>query len=75
MNKHDVTQDLCPLCQQSNTCAVESGEPIDACWCTRVTFPPKNAMLGAMPASSSCICEACIDKLNQQVELGIKRLD
>ncbi|MPY26151.1 cysteine-rich CWC family protein [Shewanella psychropiezotolerans] len=75
MNKAVVEQSLCPLCQRSNSCAVESGGAIENCWCNRASFPPKDVLRGAMPSSNSCICEACIEKLNQEVTLGIKRLD
>ncbi|AQS38096.1 Cysteine-rich CWC [Shewanella psychrophila] len=74
MNKLVVEQGLCPLCQRGNACAVESGGAIDTCWCTRVSFPPKDVLQGAMPSSNSCICETCIEKLNQEVILGIKRI-
>ncbi|MCJ8303136.1 cysteine-rich CWC family protein [Shewanella sp.] len=74
MNNPVIGQSLCPLCQRSNSCAVESGGTIENCWCNRVDFPPKEVLQGAMPSSNSCICESCIEKLNQEVELGIKRL-
>lgn len=55
---------LCPLCGQSNRCAMEvaraTGEPQGPCWCTTVEFAP--ALLDRVPVAAkgtACICARC----------------
>jgi hypothetical protein len=54
----------CPLCGQSNRCAMEvekaTGAPQPPCWCTQVDFTSE--LLAQVPAAAreaACICEAC----------------
>lgn len=52
----------CPLCQQSNFCAVNADTP---CWCTKSEVKPE--LLSEVPQTllgKSCICKKCIDKFN-----------
>jgi hypothetical protein len=55
---------LCPLCGQSNRCAMEmqraTGQEQPPCWCTQVDFAAE--VLARVPAEAqrlSCICAAC----------------
>lgn len=65
----------CPLCQQSNACAVLEGGDIADCWCNSVSFPPKSSLDTTDLTASACICRDCIEKMNQEVTLDIKRVD
>lgn len=54
----------CPLCGQSNQCAMElersTGQAQGPCWCTQVEFSP--ALLERIPAPAqalACVCAAC----------------
>lgn len=58
------TAERCPLCGQSNQCAMEvektTGEKQPPCWCTRVDFSAD--LLAQLPEEArgkACICEAC----------------
>ncbi len=55
---------LCPLCQNTNRCAIEvekaSGEMQPPCWCTPLTFDAE--LLARVPPQSrnlACICQRC----------------
>ena len=55
---------LCPLCGQSNHCAMEveraTGVEQPPCWCTQVTFDA--VLLARLPEPArgkACICAAC----------------
>ncbi|XDF35924.1 cysteine-rich CWC family protein [Paracidovorax avenae] len=51
---------LCPLCGQSNQCAIEAGQPADSCWCMATLVHP--AALAAVPAAArgmACLCPRC----------------
>jgi len=59
--------DLCPLCGQSNRCALETqrltGVQQLPCWCTRLDFSPD--LLDRLPAEArgrACICQACAQR-------------
>ncbi|BAJ03707.1 cysteine-rich CWC family protein [Shewanella violacea] len=65
----------CPLCQRQNACAVIQAKSISECWCSQVTFPAKEKLRQELLNLTSCICQACIEKLKQEADLGIKRLD
>ncbi|AZG75257.1 hypothetical protein EGC82_19540 [Shewanella livingstonensis] len=63
----------CPLCQQANTCAMEQGLAIDACWCAKqaLDMPSVIAQYKANSslvdlADNQCICQSCMAKLVQQ---------
>ncbi len=51
----------CPLCGQSNACAIAAGKTrCEDCWCGAVTMPA--GVLAAIPAEArerACICRAC----------------
>ncbi len=50
----------CPLCGGPNACAMETGAPAEACWCTRVPFPAD--VLARVPAearNTRCVCASC----------------
>ncbi|MGC8508304.1 MAG: cysteine-rich CWC family protein [Thiomonas sp.] len=51
----------CPLCGESNRCALVDGEPADTpCWCSSVQIAPQT--LAHIPASCrgvACICQRC----------------
>ena len=60
----DLDPGLCPLCQQTNRCAMEaektSGEKQPPCWCTQVKFGAE--LLARVPPASrnrACICQRC----------------
>ncbi|RYF60898.1 MAG: hypothetical protein EOO29_47710 [Comamonadaceae bacterium] len=51
---------LCPLCGQSNRCAIEAGQPAADCWCMSTPVAP--AALAAVPADlqgQACLCPGC----------------
>lgn len=50
----------CPLCGQSNGCAVAQGLPAAQCWCMSAEIDPQ-ALQRLAPAERGqrCICPAC----------------
>ena len=51
---------VCPLCGQSNECAIAAGRPAESCWCMTQAIDP--AALAALPQEAPgkvCICAAC----------------
>ncbi len=55
----------CPLCGQSNQCAIEAGLGIEACWCTSTPIEP--TALQAVPETSrgrACLCPACAARVH-----------
>ncbi|MBT1444149.1 cysteine-rich CWC family protein [Shewanella sp. JM162201] len=59
----------CPLCQQANRCAMELGQPIEHCWCSRAEFPK------ALPADlSACLCPECAARLAKLEKLQLKQV-
>ncbi|WP_243419342.1 cysteine-rich CWC family protein [Comamonas sp. JNW] len=50
----------CPLCGQSNGCAVAQGLPAAQCWCMSAEIDPQ-ALERLAPAERGqrCICPAC----------------
>lgn len=50
----------CPLCGQSNGCAVAQGLPAAQCWCMTADIDPQ-ALQRLAPAERGqrCICPAC----------------
>ncbi|PIF27716.1 Cysteine-rich CWC [Acidovorax sp. 56] len=60
MNAVTPDPSSCPLCGQSNQCAMEAGLGIEACWCTATPIEP--TALQAIPQASqgrACLCPAC----------------
>lgn len=50
----------CPLCGQSNQCAITAGLPPETCWCMTGTISP--AALEAIPDAlrrQACLCPRC----------------
>ncbi|WP_434802523.1 cysteine-rich CWC family protein [Paracidovorax avenae] len=50
----------CPLCGQSNQCAIEAGQPAESCWCMDTLVKP--AALAAVPEAArgmACLCPRC----------------
>ena len=50
----------CPLCGQSNQCAVAAGQPAQGCWC--MAQPVSRAALARLAPQQrgqSCICPLC----------------
>ena len=55
-----LTPSVCPLCGQSNECAIAAGLPAESCWCMTQAIDP--AALAALPQEARgkvCICAAC----------------
>jgi hypothetical protein len=70
------TAQTCPLCQQTNGCAMEQGLGINACWCDKQAqhVPSVIAQYKAtstLPtlADNQCICQSCMAKLVQQFNI------
>ena len=66
---------LCPLCQTSNQCALTTKQEIESCWCKTAEFPPKSALLAKQLNGNTCICQDCLEKIKQELVLGLKRVD
>ena len=50
----------CPLCGQSNQCAITAGLAPESCWCMTTDVAP--AALAAIPEAQrrqSCLCPRC----------------
>ncbi|ABM31013.1 cysteine-rich CWC family protein [Paracidovorax citrulli] len=50
----------CPLCGQSNQCAIEAGRPAASCWCMDALVSP--TALAAVPDPArgmACLCPRC----------------
>ncbi|WP_313303462.1 cysteine-rich CWC family protein [Diaphorobacter sp.] len=50
----------CPLCGQSNQCAITAGQPPDSCWCMQT--PVSREALARIPSAQrgkTCICPHC----------------
>ncbi|MCP3128693.1 cysteine-rich CWC family protein [Shewanella sp. KJ2020] len=72
-------EQICPLCQGANQCAVIVGKGIEDCWCAQQTFPPlatlqaqasgsqQGASCAIVPSSDACICQACLSQLKQSL--------
>ncbi|QYK04788.1 cysteine-rich CWC family protein [Shewanella zhangzhouensis] len=59
----------CPLCKNTNECAVQSGKSIDACWCLNAAFPRQ------LPQDmSSCLCQRCAERLAKADTLDLKQV-
>ena len=62
-----VDATCCPLCGQSNQCAMAAGPDSqisnEPCWCVQESFPA--ALLASVPAAAqrkACICQRCLRK-------------
>ncbi|KZM44908.1 hypothetical protein OA92_03325 [Marinomonas sp. SBI22] len=70
-------QYTCPLCHQTNACGLNQMSS-KACWCESLSLPEKTPELNEkleelqgnmvsfseLGQSQSCICQACLTKLN-----------
>lgn len=67
---------ICPLCQKANGCGLQAGKTIEECWCQTSTFPIKQSLSEAELAglNKACICQACVDRLKQITQLGVKEI-
>lgn len=57
-----LNENICPLCQQANLCAVDDDRP---CWCVSTNVP--KALLARVPSryqAKACICRDCIAAFN-----------
>jgi hypothetical protein len=59
------TQQLCPLCQKPNACAIaQTGNMASHCWCMSVKITPEAlAQLNAAQKNIACICQTCAGAL------------
>ncbi|MFT5704914.1 MAG: hypothetical protein ACI8SK_000867 [Shewanella sp.] len=73
-NDEQTDSMLCPLCQTSNKCALTTNQEIEACWCMTAKFPPKPALLEKQLDGNSCICQDCLNKMKEELALGLKRI-
>jgi len=56
-------QQICPLCDADNDCAVAAGNTLGACWCMDEQFEESLLIQPTVSASSErCICRACLAK-------------
>ncbi|MEG1101240.1 MAG: cysteine-rich CWC family protein [Comamonas sp.] len=56
----EINISVCPLCGQTNQCAVAAGLPAEDCWCMQTRIAPQ--VLERIPAAQrrqSCVCPAC----------------
>ncbi|MBS0610722.1 MAG: cysteine-rich CWC family protein [Proteobacteria bacterium] len=54
----------CPLCGQSNRCAMAAGLPPAHCWCmSRAVSPAALQRLPAEQRGQACICPQCAQPL------------
>ncbi|MFG6494915.1 cysteine-rich CWC family protein [Fictibacillus sp. UD] len=51
----------CPLCNETNNCAIAHGNKPETCWCMNVTIAPQ-LLEKAAPESNTCICQTCVDE-------------
>ncbi len=61
----------CPLCGQSNQCAIAAGQDAESCWCVAVTVSTE--ALEAIPPEARnrvCICASCARKENHERQKG-----
>ena len=59
-----IDDSICPLCQQSNRCDVQSQQ---GCWCMVTKVPAE--LLAQIPEylrGNTCICNTCIEQYQQQ---------
>ena len=66
----DVDRSRCVLCGGPNACVMErraKGEQVDdPCWCVARVFSAEVLdRANARDEGASCICEACLDRANQ----------
>ncbi|QYJ85756.1 cysteine-rich CWC family protein [Shewanella mesophila] len=66
---------VCPLCQKLNTCAIANKQSTDHCWCHQTVFPPRSAVELSEQDIKACICQNCAQRLLEEYELGLKRVD
>ncbi len=60
MNDSSIDRTRCPLCGESNACAMEAGT--GECWCRDVRFVP--SLFERLPSGTrgaACICRRCAE--------------
>ena len=68
MNTEKIPYDagVCPLCGESNKCAMLADPNATECWCESVVFPQE--LLDQVPPQldrKACICKKCVDSFNE----------
>ncbi len=66
-----IEDSICPLCQQSNRCDVQTST---ACWCMTANVPA--GLLAQIPETQrkkSCICQACIQDYYQKAAVTVHK--
>lgn len=66
--KNNIDSTICPLCEQSNCCDVDSSM---GCWCMNTHVP--EALIAKIPKNLkdiSCVCNQCIVRYQKASELG-----
>ncbi|QYK01902.1 cysteine-rich CWC family protein [Shewanella psychrotolerans] len=66
---------VCPLCQRLNACAVANKQSLEHCWCHQEVFPPKSTVGLSNQDIKACICQSCAERLLEEYQLGLKRVD
>ena len=60
---------ICPLCGESNQCAMAADTDATACWCEGVVFP--EALLAQIPTNAvrkTCVCQKCLTNFQESGE-------
>ncbi|WP_019529637.1 cysteine-rich CWC family protein [Dasania marina] len=61
-----MNKNLCPLCGNANLCAVELGDSIAQCWCSKVDISREAlAAINAAEQGQRCICQPCASRVDQ----------
>ena len=59
---------ICPLCGESNQCAMASDPEATMCWCEGVVFPEE--LLDQIPeiaVRKTCVCKNCLDTYQESI--------
>lgn len=64
---------ICPLCGESNQCAVAADPDATECWCGSVIFPEE--LLAKVPEDAvrkTCICQNCLEEYQKSIKAADK---
>ncbi|MBO6752923.1 MULTISPECIES: cysteine-rich CWC family protein [Spongiibacter] len=63
MTRETANNQLCPLCEGENHCAIAAGQAAASCWCmtTEISDEAKKAAAEAGPPQR-CICPGCAQR-------------
>lgn len=64
---------ICPLCGESNQCAVAADPDTTECWCGSVIFPEE--LLAKVPETAvrkTCICQNCLEEYQKSIKAADK---